>query len=426
MDANEEKFLRMTTQPVGGLVCRLAVPCIVSMMITALYNLADTFFVGRMHSNSATGAIGVAFSLMAIIQAVGFFFGHGSGNFISRELGGHRRDQAEEMAATGFLLSFAGGCLLTLLGLLFLEPLVRLLGSTETILPYAKSYVRIILLGAPWMTASLTLNNQLRFQGSAVYGMVGITAGAVLNIGLDPLLIFTCGMGVSGAAVATIVSQFAGFCLLLLGCRRGGNLPIRLSRFRPTRRYLSLIVQGGLPSLGRQTLNMMMANSAMIGFGQGFQPVCGFNYGAGLWHRVRRGFAFCVKASSGFLLLLSVLGFAFAPQIVALFRNDPEVIAFGSLALRLQCVTFVSLGWITLSNMLLQAIGRTGPATFLAVARQGIFLIPLLLILPGQFQALGVQMAQPIADLLTLCCAVPLQLRELRRLREESPLPETP
>ena len=181
MDANEEKFLRMTTQPVGGLVCRLAVPCIVSMMITALYNLADTFFVGRMHSNSATGAIGVAFSLMAIIQAVGFFFGHGSGNFISRELGGHRRDQAEEMAATGFLLSFAGGCLLTLLGLLFLEPLVRLLGSTETILPYAKSYVRIILLGAPWMTASLTLNNQLRFQGSAVYGMVGITAGAVLN-----------------------------------------------------------------------------------------------------------------------------------------------------------------------------------------------------------------------------------------------------
>ena len=454
MDANEEKFLRMTTQPVGGLVCRLAVPCIVSMMITALYNLADTFFVGRMHSNSATGAIGVAFSLMAIIQAVGFFFGHGSGNFISRELGGHRRDQAEEMAATGFLLSFAGGCLLTLLGLLFLEPLVRALGSTETILPYAKSYVRIILLGAPWMTASLTLNNQLRFQGSAVYGMVGITAGAVLNIGLDPLLIFTCGMGVSGAAVATIVSQFAGFCLLLLGCRRGGNLPIRLSRFRPTRRYLSLIVQGGLPSLGRQTLNsvgaivlnhaagaygdaaiaamtvvnraMMMANSAMIGFGQGFQPVCGFNYGAGLWHRVRRGFAFCVKASSGFLLLLSVLGFAFAPQIVALFRNDPEVIAFGSLALRLQCVTFVSLGWITLSNMLLQAIGRTGPATFLAVARQGIFLIPLLLILPRQFQALGVQMAQPIADLLTLCCAVPLQLRELRRLREESPLPETP
>ena len=454
MDANEEKFLRMTTQSVGGLVCRLAVPCIVSMMITALYNLADTFFVGRMHSNSATGAIGVAFSLMAIIQAVGFFFGHGSGNFISRELGGHRRDQAEEMAATGFFLSLLGGCLITALGLLFLDPLARALGSTETILPYAKRYLRIILLGAPWMTASLTLNNQLRFQGSAVYGMVGITAGAVLNIALDPLLIFLCGMGVAGAALATIVSQFAGFCLLLLGCRRGGNLPIRLSRFRLNRRSLSLIVQGGLPSLGRQSLNsigaivlnhaagiygdaaiaamtvvnraMMTANSALIGFVQGFQPVCGFNYGAGLWNRVRQGFLFCVKASSGFLLLLSALGMAFAPQIVALFRNDPEVIAFGTLALRFQCVTFVSLGWITLSNMLLQVIGRMGPATFLAVARQGVFLIPLLLILPGQFQALGVQMAQPIADLLTLCCAVPLQLRELRRLREESPLPETP
>lgn len=221
MDANEEKFLRMTTQPVGGLVCRLAVPCIVSMMITALYNPGGHLLRGKdaqqqRHRRHRRGLLPHGHH-----PAVGFFFGHGSGNFISRELGGHRPGQAEEMAATGFLLSFAGGCLLTLLGLLFLEPLVRLLGSTDTILPYAKSYVRIILLGAPWMTASLTLNNQLRFQGSAVYGMVGITAGAVLNIGLDPLLIFTCGMGVSGAAVATIVSQFAGFCLLLLGCRPG-------------------------------------------------------------------------------------------------------------------------------------------------------------------------------------------------------------
>ena len=381
-------------------------------------------------------------------------FGMGSGTNVSHALGAKNEKLASQFVATGFFSAFGAGVIIAILGNLCLDPLVRFLGATETIAPYARDYAAYIFYGAPFMMCSLAMNNLLRFEGLAAYGMVGITAGAVLNIGLDPLLIFTCGMGVSGAAVATIVSQFAGFCLLLLGCRRGGNLPIRLSRFRPTRRYLSLIVQGGLPSLGRQTLNsvgaivlnhaagaygdaaiaamtvvnraMMMANSAMIGFGQGFQPVCGFNYGAGLWHRVRRGFAFCVKASSGFLLLLSVLGFAFAPQIVALFRNDPEVIAFGSLALRLQCVTFVSLGWITLSNMLLQAIGRTGPATFLAVARQGIFLIPLLLILPGQFQALGVQMAQPIADLLTLCCAVPLQLRELRRLREESPLPETP
>ena len=182
----DAKYHQMTEEPVGRLIRRLAVPCIISMMITAFYNLADTFFVGQMHSNAATGAVGVAFSLMAVIQAIGFFFGHGAGNYVSRELGRQNRDGAEKMAANGFFLALLAGTAVLLLGQLFLTPLTRLLGSTETILPYARSYLRIILIGAPWMTASLVLNNLLRFQGSAVYGMVGITVGAVLNIALDP------------------------------------------------------------------------------------------------------------------------------------------------------------------------------------------------------------------------------------------------
>ena len=354
-----------------------------------------------------------------------------------------------------FFTAFIAGIILAFFSLTHIDFIVRFLGSTETIAPYAKDYATYIFYAMPFMMCSFVMNNLLRFEGLTMYGMVGITTGGILNMVLDPILIFALNMGTAGAALATALSQGVSFIILLVMCNtKEDALSIKFSNFKPSLQIYGSICYNGIPSLGRQGIASvstillnnaagvygdaaiaamsivsrytMFINSSVIGFGQGFQPVCGFNYGAGLWHRVRRGFAFCVKASSGFLLLLSVLGFAFAPQIVALFRNDPEVIAFGSLALRLQCVTFVSLGWITLSNMLLQAIGRTGPATFLAVARQGIFLIPLLLILPGQFQALGVQMAQPIADLLTLCCAVPLQLRELRRLREESPLPETP
>ena len=199
-ELQEQKFREMTETPVGRLICKLAFPCIISMLVTAFYNMADTFFVGMLQSNSATGAVGVVFSLMAIIQAVGFFFGHGSGNFISRELGKQHFEEASNMAATGFFAALAAGGLICILGQIFLEPLARLLGSTETILPHAMAYLQVILLGAPWMTASLVLNNQLRFQGSAMYAMVGITSGAVLNIGLDPLLIFVFDMGVAGAA----------------------------------------------------------------------------------------------------------------------------------------------------------------------------------------------------------------------------------
>ena len=442
-EKQEQKFRQMTEEPVGQLICRLALPCIISMLVTAFYNMADTFFVGMLKSHSATGAVGVVFSLMAIIQAVGFFFGHGSGNFIYRELGKHNYEEASNMAATGFFSALAAGLLICVLGQIFLEPLADLLGSTDTILPYAKAYLRVILIGAPWMTASLVLNNQLRFQGSAAYAMVGIASGAVLNIGLDPLLIFVFGMGVAGAAWATIFSQFVSFCLLLIGCTKGGNLHIHISRVQLKWSYYAMIIKGGLPSLARQGLAsvaticlnqaarsygdaaiaamsvvqriMMFGASAMIGFGQGFQPFCGFN-GARLYHRVKEGFWFCVKTSTVFLFAVGTLGFIFAPQLVALFRDDPQVIAYGATALRFQCVTFCFQGWVVMSNMMLQTIGRTAPATFLAMARQGVFFIPLVWILSAAFGMLGIQMTQTVSDCLTLICAIPIQLKVLREL----------
>ena len=443
----EAKFKKMTETPVGLLICQLAVPCIVSMLITSFYNMADTYFVGMLNSNSATGAVGVVFSMMAIIQAVGFFFGQGSGNYISRQLGAHEIDEAGKMAATGFFFAIIAGAVICVCGLLFLEPLAYLLGSTDTILPYAKSYLRIILIGAPWMTSSIVLNNQLRFQGSAAYGMVGISVGAVLNIALDPVLIFFFDMGIAGAALATIISQFVSFSILLRQCTKGGNISIRLKNFVPSFHYLHLITQGGLPSLGRQGLASvaticlnqaagpygdaaiaamgvvqritMFGGSAMIGFGQGFQPVCGFNYGAKLYERVLQGFWFCVRVAFVFLLCVSTLGFIFAPQLIAIFRNDPDVIAFGSVALRFQCVTYPLMSWMVMSNMMTQSMGLMVPATFLAVARQGLFFTPLVLILPQFFGFLGVQITQSVSDLLTFACAVPIQVSVIRSMKRK-------
>ncbi len=446
MDPQEKKFRDMTEPPVERLICRLAVPCIISMLVTSFYNMADTFFVGQLKSNPATGAVGVAFSMMSIIQAVGFFFGQGSGTYISRALGKKEYREAGEMAATGFFSALTIGVVICIVGEIFLEPLCYLLGSTETILPYTKAYLGVILLGAPFMVTSFVMNNQLRFQGSASYAMVGITTGAVLNIILDPILIFVFELGVAGAAWATIISQGVSFTLLLMGTARGSNLRIRLKNFRLKWHYYYMIVRGGLPSLSRQCLQSlaticlnhaagpfgdaaiaamgvvqritMFGASAMLGFGQGFQPVCGFNYGAGLFDRVKRGFWFCVKYSTLALAVIGAAGFAFAPQLISLFRDDPMVIEYGALALRFQCLTLPTHGWIVMSNMMQQSTNRTVSATFMSVARQGLFFIPAVLILSALWGMLGVQMAQSCADLLTLVCAVPIQIYVLRTMKK--------
>ncbi len=449
----DTKYLQMTRTKIEPLICRLAVPTIISNLITTFYNMADTFFIGKINT-SASGAVGVAFSAMAIIQAVGFFFGQGSGNNISRELGRQHTERAEKLAAIGFYSALIAGGIILVLGLAFLEPLALVLGSTDTILPYTKDYLQYILIGAPWMTASLVLNNQLRFEGSAFYGMVGLTAGAVLNIALDPLLIFVFDMGISGAALATILSQLVSFCLLYLGLRRGGNVRIRLRNFRPSWSYFRTIANGGLPSLCRQGVASVailclntaakpfgdaaiaamgivsrianFTNSVLIGFGQGFQPVCGYNYGAGLYSRVRRGFWFCVKITAGFLVVLSVAEYLFAPALVELFRKgDPDVTRIGLTALRLQCLSFPLSSWITMSNMMMQTTGKAVRASLLGIARQGIFLIPLVLILPPLIGVLGIQLAQPVSDFLTFLLSVPLQCGLLRQMRREEAGAET-
>ncbi len=447
----QEKFAVMTSQPIRPLILRLAAPTIVSMLVTSLYNMADTFFVGKI-GTSATAAVGVVFSLMAVIQALGFTFGHGSGNYISRKLGAKDNESAEAMASTGFFSALAAGFIVMALGLIFLDPLVQLLGATPTILPYARDYTRLILLGSPFMISSLVLNNQLRFQGSASYAMVGITSGAVLNVALDPLFIFVFDMGVAGAALATSLSQIVGFCLLLAGTHRGSNIPIRLRAFRPAFARYREILRGGLPSLCRQGLGsvatialnlaagpygdaaiaamsivsrvMQFAMSAVLGFGQGFQPVCGFNYGAKLYGRVREAFFFCLRISFVILVALSALGFAFAPRVIEIFRKaDPVVVQIGAAALRCQCVLFPFVSYITMTNMMLQTIGQSLKASVLAAARQGLFFLPVILILPRALGMPGLLISQPVADLCTLILALPLGYTTLRGMKRAQQTP---
>ena len=443
----EQRYIKMTETPISRLIPSLAIPTIISMLVTSIYNMADTFFVGKINT-SATAAVGIVFPLMAMIQAFGFFCGHGSGNYISRQLGAHNFEDASKMSATGFVTAFVLGLGILVVGFLFTDPLLHIMGSTETILPYARSYMRIILIGAPYMTASLVLNNQLRFQGSAFYSMIGITTGAVLNIGLDPLFIFVLDMGVAGAALATIISQFVSFCLLIAGTFRGGNLRLNLRDFSPSLKYYQNIVKGGAPSLFRQglgsfatvCLNLMagpygdaaiaamsivtrisqFAASVVIGFGQGFQPVCGFNYGAKLFKRVQEGFWFCVKFCTSVLLVAAVCGWIFSPNLIGIFlKTDPLVIEYGSQALRLQALTFPLVGWITIANMMLQTIGKTVKASLLAMSRQFLFFVPVILTLPGFLGILGVQLSQPIADFCSFLLAVPLSISVLREMSHE-------
>lgn len=444
--SQDEKYRMMTENPIPGLIGRLAVPTIISMLVTSFYNMADTFFVGRI-GTSATAAVGVAFPVMAVIQALGFFCGHGSGNSISRKLGAQENDAAGELAATGFFGGLILGLLVLVFGLLFLTPLSRILGSTDTILPYTREYLGIILVGAPWMTAQFVLNNQIRFQGNAFYAMIGVGTGAVLNILLDPILIFGFRMGISGAALATVLSQLISFFLLLAGVRFSGCIPIRLKNVRFHRERLREIAGGGLPSLFRQglgsvatmTLNIaanpygdaaiaamsvvsrifMFAISALIGFGQGFQPVCGFNYGAKKYGRVREAFWFCVKVSTVFLFALSILGFLLSGHLIGIFRDDPEVIRIGTAAVRFQCATLILNGWIVMNNMMTQTMGKTFYASLLASARQGLFFIPILLILPRILGLTGIQSAQAAADVFAFLLSVVLYRKVTAELHAE-------
>lgn len=430
------QFQKMTQTPIGKLIATLSVPTIISMLVTSVYNMADTFFVSKL-GTSASGAVGIVFSVMAIIQAVGFTFGMGSGSWISRLLGAKDEEKSKEVAATGFYSAIFLGLVMTILGEWKMDELMRILGASETILPYARDYARFILLAAPIMASSFVLNNILRSEGHAKFAMIGITTGGILNIALDPLFIFGFHMGIMGAAAATALSQLISFLILLsyfvLG-KTTTKLGIhRLSKSPGT--YFH-IIKNGLPSFSRQGLAsiasillnkqatvygdaavaamaivtkvFMMIFSVMIGFGQGYQPVAGFNYGAGKKERVKQSIKFTLSVGMIGMSSAAALLFFAAPHLMKLFiSDDPTVLEIGTMALRAQAISMPLIPIGTVANMTFQSVGKAWRATIMSSMRQGIFFIPLIFILPAVFDLWGVVTTQAAADVLTAFACAP-------------------
>ena len=443
-DRSALQFRRMTETPIPQLVLSLAAPTILSMLITSIYNLADTFFVGQI-STSASGAVGVVSSLMAIIQALGFMLGHGAGTIISRSLGSRDTTAATRFASTSFFTALVFGVVLAVAGLGTLPHFIMLLGSTETILPHACAYARPILIAAPLMISSLVMNNILRYEGKASFAMIGLVTGGVLNIALDPLFMFVFGLGTAGAGIATALSQSISFCILLSMFLRGKTVSqFRLSAVTREARDFGRILLGGAPSFGRQGLNsiggmllnlaargygdaavagmsivsriFMFIISVAIGVGQGLQPVASFNYGARKYRRVRQAAIFTIEAAFCMLVVLVGLCWVNGDALIRLFRDDPAVTAVALPAFHYQCLAMLLHPIIVVANMTFQSVGASGRATFLACCRQGVFFIPLILILPRTHGLFGVEICQPIADVLTFLVSLPFLIAFLQQL----------
>ena len=441
------QYDKMTKQPVGSLVITLGIPTTISMLVTNIYNMVDTMFVGKL-GTSASGAVGIVFGFMSILQAFGFLFGQGAGSIISRRLGNKDEDSASVVASTAFFSSMFMGLLIGILGTVFNTKMVYLLGSTDTILPYAKTYSLFIMAAAPFMTSTFTMNNILRFEGKASLSMVGLMTGAILNMVGDPILMFGLDMGIAGAGLSTAISQFVSFCVLL-SMFLSGKTQSKLSVRKITREFNVLfdIVATGFPSLVRQGLQavstMILNQQARIygdaavaamsivsrisffifavglGIGQGFQPVCGFNYGARKFSRVKEAFSFTLVAGEVLLGMFAVAGLLFSNQAIAVFRDDAEVIAFGTPALRYQCMALFLNPLIVLSNMTLQSTGQRAWATFLSMMRSGLYLIPMIYILTYTMGARGIQLAQPVSDVLSFATALPVIVNFIRKLPED-------
>lgn len=444
-DQTRQQYIRMTQTPIGKLIGTLAIPTIISMLVTNIYNTADTYFVSRL-GTSASGAVGIVFAFMTFYQAIGFMCGHGAGSFVARFLGAKSPDKAKMFAASTFFLSSLLGTLLSLAFYLNLNRVLYFLGSTKTILPYARQYAVWILIAGPFLSASCTLNNLLRYEGRAMYAMIGLTTGGILNMIGDPILMFGFGMGVSGAGLSTCLSQIISFLILLsMFC-----IHITVTDVSPRRISTELstyweIMKVGSPSLLRQGLNAastillnqqakvygdpaiaamsivgrmsFFIGACAIGTGQGMQPVISFNYGARKYKRVRESFHFTVKMAAALLSVFAFVCMIFARPIITWFRDDPEVIEIGTVALRWACVSALFQPLSVPINMMFQSIGKSGRALFLSALRTGLCFIPLIEVLPLYLGLTGIEIAQPISDITAAMISVPFAVSFLRQLK---------
>ena len=413
LSSEEKQYRKMTEEPVCRLIMKLGLPTTISMLITNVYNMVDTWFVSRL-GTSATGAVGIVFGLMAIIQAFGFMFGQGAGTNISRALGAHKKER----------------------------------GSTETILPYARIYAFYVLLSAPAMATGCVMNNILRYEGYASLAMVGLVSGGVLNMAGDAFFMFGLHMGVRGAALSTMISQYISFGILLyfLLCgKTQSSLSIRY--FTKKASVFGSILASGFPSMVRQglaSISTMVLNaqaavygdaaiaamsvvsrifmfifSVALGIGQGFQPVSSFNYGARKYTRLRKAFWFTLFFGLANMVVFTEVVFVFRSKIIMQFLSNQDAYDIAYYALVIQCASQVAVPFSVCANMLFQSIGKAGRATILATFRSGSIYIPVLLILGTLFGLRGIQWTQPATDILASAISMPIAVVFLHKLPKD-------
>lgn len=435
MTQYESQYERMIKQPIPSLILTLALPTTISMLVTNIYNMADTYFVSTV-GTSATGAVGIVFGLMAILQAFGFMFGHGAGANISRRLGAKRVEEARIFASTSFFGLLFFGALIAVLGLIFLNPLMYLMGSTSTILPYARAYAFFILIAAPAMTSSCVMNNILRYEGQASLAMIGLTSGSIINIFGDYIFMRIFHMGVTGAGLSTALSQYISAFILYSMYHKGKTQSCFKWQYVSLEKYvIGSIVAVGFPSLCRQGLNsisVMTLNfvagiygdeaiaamsvvsrisnlifSVGVGIGQGFQPVSAFSYGAKRYDRLKQAFIFTVTLSTILLSIISVICLCFTKPLLLLFTQDSQVLSIAQLAMKFECIAIFFMAISIGANMLFQSIGRSVIATFLVALRSGLAFIPLVILLPHIWGITGLALSQPISDLCASIIPIP-------------------
>lgn len=436
MDSKEQRRFNILTKPIFPLLIKTAIPTIIGMLISVIYNVTDTFFVGQLHNRSMIAAIGVVFSFVSVIQAIGFWYGYGSGNAMSKNIGEKDYAEAEIISSIGIVIAIETGIVIAITAYIFVVPLATLIGgsASQDVLTFTVQYLKIIIISIPFSLYAVTVYNQLRLCGNVRDGMIGLLSGMLSNMVLDPLLMFPLNMGFIGAGYATLIGQIIGCIVLTALAQSRGNIPISIKKAHYSKARVYHILAGGLPNFSRQAITgtalvllnvtaaqygesmiaaltisskiVAVAFMIMIGWGQGFQPICAMNYGAQQYERVKKAFITTVAMGTLFLLVASIILYIFADHWMQLMSNDDDVVATGVSILRMQCFSLPLLGVFAVSSMFMQNIGNYFSALLISISRQGFFYVPLLYLLPAVYGKTGIYLLQPVADVLSFVLAV--------------------
>ena len=437
----------MVNEPIPRLVLKMSVPTIVAFLINSIYSLADTYFVSSL-GESATAAVGVNSALDQLIMMCGSMLAIGANSYIARLLGAGQEKKASQVLSTAFFLAFGLGLTLTVFGSIFIHPMVRLLGATETCHQYAVDYATYVLMAAPFMAANFVMNQCLRSEGSATLSMIGMGAGGILNCILDPIFIIGLDMGVVGASLATAISKLVSFAILIFPyITRRSMLRLSIRNFNFCKEIIYKVVSVGSSSMFRSGLAvvagillnkmagkidgdallggisvstkiMMFPFSIILGFGAGFQPVAGFNWGAKRYDRVQQSFRFCsVVAIVGAVVMSAVLALFAEPIMGAFGQSSIKQTEYGAICIRLQCLSLPVHAWVAVVNMLCAGLGKAKGAFLLATSRQGTCFIPVLYPLVYFFRATGIVSVQAVADILSLALAIPIAMKVSRQIK---------